>query len=89
MWLYIGIRPSEKKGIELFRFDDGKINRVGNAAINLGVRYDYSKGLFQALPFLDAFGNATGRMSAAFTVAQTYLPMIPKASNRNIIELRF
>jgi len=39
--------------------------RVGNAVINLGVRYDYSKGLFQALPFLDAQGNPTGLMSPA------------------------
>ena len=34
-------------------------------SINLGVRYDYSKGLFPALPFLDAQGNPTGQMSAA------------------------
>jgi len=39
--------------------------RLGNAVINLGVRYDYSKGLFQALPALDAFGNPTGQMSPA------------------------
>jgi hypothetical protein len=29
------------------------------------VRYDYSKGMFQALPFLDAFGNPTGQVSPA------------------------
>ncbi len=39
--------------------------RLGNAVINLGVRYDYSKGLFPPLPFLDAFGNPTGQMSPA------------------------
>src|SRR5690349_10833191 len=32
MCLYIGIRPSERKGIELFNFDAGKITRVGNVA---------------------------------------------------------
>jgi hypothetical protein len=39
--------------------------RIGNAVVNLGVRYDYSKGMFQALPFLDAFGNPTGQVSPA------------------------
>jgi Carboxypeptidase regulatory-like domain/TonB-dependent Receptor Plug Domain len=39
--------------------------RIGNAVINLGVRYDYSKGLFQSLPFLDPVGNPTGRSSPA------------------------
>jgi hypothetical protein len=39
--------------------------RFGNAVINFGVRYDYSKGMFPALPFLDATGNPTGQMSQA------------------------
>ena len=39
--------------------------RLGNAVINFGVRYDYSRGMFPALPFLDAFGNPTGQMSPA------------------------
>jgi carboxypeptidase family protein/TonB-dependent receptor-like protein len=39
--------------------------RIGAAAINLGVRYDYSKGMLQALPFLDAIGNPTGQVSPA------------------------
>ena len=39
--------------------------RLGNAVINFGVRYDYSKGMFPALPFLDAAGNPTGQMSPA------------------------
>jgi len=39
--------------------------RLGNAVINAGVRYDYSKGMFPALPFLDAAGQPTGQMSAA------------------------
>jgi hypothetical protein len=39
--------------------------RVGRAAVNLGVRYDYSRGMFPSLPFLDALGNPTGQMSPA------------------------
>ncbi len=39
--------------------------RIGNAVVNAGVRYDYSKGMFPALPFLDASGNPTGQMSPA------------------------
>jgi carboxypeptidase family protein/TonB-dependent receptor-like protein len=39
--------------------------RLGNVAINLGLRYDYSKGMFPGLPFLDASGNPTGKMSPA------------------------
>ncbi|HKB12009.1 MAG TPA: TonB-dependent receptor [Vicinamibacterales bacterium] len=39
--------------------------RIGNAVVNAGLRYDYSKGLFDALPFLDAQGNPTGQESAA------------------------
>src|SRR6185436_18970401 len=44
-------------------FDD--TYRLGRATINMGVRYDYSKGLFQELPFLDAQGSPTGQFSAA------------------------
>jgi Carboxypeptidase regulatory-like domain/TonB-dependent Receptor Plug Domain len=44
-------------------FDD--TYRIGRASVNLGVRYDHSKGLFPALPFLDAFGSETGQMSQA------------------------
>ena len=32
--------------------------RLGNAVLNFGVRYDYSKGMFPALPFLDASGQS-------------------------------
>ncbi|MBI3490267.1 MAG: TonB-dependent receptor, partial [Acidobacteria bacterium] len=39
--------------------------RLGRAVVNLGVRYDYSKGMFPSLPFLDASGNPTGQMSPA------------------------
>src|SRR6185436_6830517 len=39
--------------------------RIGRASINLGVRYDYSKGMFPALPALDANGQPTGQMSPA------------------------
>ena len=38
---------------------------MATPSINLGVRYDYSKGMFPALPFLDASGNPTGQMSPA------------------------
>ena len=43
-------------------FDD--TYRVGRAIVNFGVRYDYSKGSFPSLPFLDAAGRETGQMSA-------------------------
>jgi hypothetical protein len=39
--------------------------RIGRAAVNLGVRYDYSRGMFPALPFLDALGGPIGQMSQA------------------------
>jgi hypothetical protein len=39
--------------------------RLGKAVVNFGVRYDYSKGMFPALPFLDAAGKPTGEMSPA------------------------
>jgi Carboxypeptidase regulatory-like domain/TonB-dependent Receptor Plug Domain len=39
--------------------------RVGRAAVNLGLRYDYSRGMFPALPFLDALGAPTAQMSPA------------------------
>jgi Carboxypeptidase regulatory-like domain/TonB-dependent Receptor Plug Domain len=53
---------SEAKSIGMY-FDD--TIRIGNAVVNAGVRYDYSKGMFPALPYLDASGNPTGQMSAA------------------------
>ena len=43
--------------------------RLGNRiTMNLGVRYDYSRGFFPSFPFLDAQGNQTGQVSAASTV---------------------
>jgi hypothetical protein len=39
--------------------------RFKRATFNMGVRYDDSNGAFQALPFVDAFGNPTGAMSQA------------------------
>ena len=39
--------------------------RLGRAALNLGVRYDYSKGSFPSFPLLDAQGNETGAVSPA------------------------
>jgi len=43
--------------------------RVGNhITMNLGVRYDYSRGFFPSFPLLDAQGNQTGQVSAGSTV---------------------
>lgn len=39
--------------------------RFGRMALNLGVRYDYSKGMYPSFPLLDAVGNPTGETSAA------------------------
>jgi Carboxypeptidase regulatory-like domain len=39
--------------------------RLGPAVLNLGVRYDYSRAMFQSLPYLDANGQSTGQMSPA------------------------
>ena len=39
--------------------------QLGRATINVGVRYDNSKGYFAAQDLLDASGNPTGRQSAA------------------------
>ena len=36
--------------------------------MNLGVRYDHSRGFIPSFPFLDAQGNPTGQTSAANTV---------------------
>ena len=44
-------------------FDD--TYRVGRASINLGVRYDHSRAMFPAFPFLNAAAQPTGQMSAA------------------------
>jgi hypothetical protein len=38
--------------------------RLARATINLGVRYDFSKGMFPSFPLLDAEGQPTGQMSA-------------------------
>ena len=40
--------------------------RIGDrATVNVGVRYDYSKGYYPAFPFIDANLNPTGQSSAA------------------------
>jgi hypothetical protein len=38
--------------------------RVARVALNLGLRYDYSKASFPSFPLLDALGNETGELSA-------------------------
>ncbi|OLB61247.1 MAG: hypothetical protein AUI11_10505, partial [Acidobacteria bacterium 13_2_20CM_2_66_4] len=71
--------------------------RVGNAVINLGVRYDYSKGLFQALPFLDALGNPTGKLSPANDDVYHWNTFSPRAginyrvnsSGRTVVKAHF
>ncbi len=40
--------------------------RIGSrVTLNLGIRYDYSRGYYPAFPLLDASGAQTGRMSSA------------------------
>jgi hypothetical protein len=39
--------------------------RIGRAVVNVGLRYDHSKGEFPSFPVLDAQGVATGQLSAA------------------------
>lgn len=39
--------------------------RLPRAVLNLGVRYDHSRGAFPSLPFLNAAGVSTGQMSTA------------------------
>ena len=40
--------------------------RIGDrTTLNMGVRYDYSKGFYPSFPMLDQLGNPTGQMSAA------------------------
>jgi hypothetical protein len=39
--------------------------RFGRAALNLGLRYDHSTGMFPSFPLLDASGTETGAMSPA------------------------
>ncbi|MFN7916546.1 MAG: TonB-dependent receptor [Vicinamibacterales bacterium] len=39
--------------------------RLPRAVLNLGVRYDHSRGAFPSLPFLNASGVPTGQMSTA------------------------
>jgi hypothetical protein len=52
--------------------------RIGRAALNLGVRYDYSKGLFPAFPILDAAGNEAGAMSIATGTVYDWSTISPR-----------
>jgi hypothetical protein len=52
--------------------------RMGAAAFNLGVRYDYSKGSFPAFPLLDALGNDTGAMSPAVDTVYDWSTFSPR-----------
>lgn len=57
-------------------FDD--TYRIGRAAVNLGIRYDYSKGMFPSVPFLDAFGSPTGQMSPANDKVYSWSEISPR-----------
>jgi hypothetical protein len=70
--------------------------RIGLAVVNIGVRYDYSRAMFQALPFLDAAGRPTGTMSQAnddlyhWNVFSPRVGVnVPLGSNRTIIKAHY
>jgi len=52
--------------------------RLGRVALNLGVRYDYSKGSYPALPLLDAAGNETGASSPAVDNVASWSTFSPR-----------
>jgi hypothetical protein len=67
--------------------------RLGDrATVNLGVRYDYSKGYYPAFPFIDANINATGQSSAANDDVYHYNVVSPrvginyKVSTRTVVK---
>ena len=53
--------------------------RLGNrATLNLGIRYDYSKGYYPAFPFVDASLNPTGKTSAPNDDVYSYSVVSPR-----------
>ena len=53
--------------------------RVGDhVTLNLGVRYDYSRGFFPSFPFLDALGNQTGQTSTASNNVDSFSTVSPR-----------
>jgi len=70
--------------------------RLGErTTINLGVRYDYSKGYYPSYPFVDALGNPTGQVSQANDDVYSYSVVSPrlgvnyKLSNRTVVKGHF
>ena len=67
--------------------------RLGDrTTLNLGVRYDYSKGYYPSFPFLDALGNPTGKVSAAnddvydFSVVSPRVGVNFKVSSQTVVK---
>ncbi len=53
--------------------------RLGDRiVVNVGLRYDYSKGYYPSFPFLDQFGTPTGRMSEANDHVYDYSVVSPR-----------
>lgn len=52
--------------------------RVGRVTFNLGIRYDHSRGGFQALPILDQLAHQTGQMSPEMDPLFTWNPINPR-----------
>jgi len=70
--------------------------RFGNrTTVNLGVRYDYSKGYYPGFPFLDALGNTTGQTSQSNDDVYHYSVWSPrvginyKVSDRTVVKGHF
>ena len=64
----------------------------GKATLNLGVRYDYSKGYYPEFPFVDANLNPTGQSSApnddvySYSVVSSRFGINYKLSSRTVIK---
>src|SRR5438093_4856559 len=70
--------------------------RLGErTTINLGVRYDYSKGYYPSYPFVDALGTPTGQTSQPNDDVYSYSVVSPrvginyKVSNRTVVKGHF
>jgi hypothetical protein len=51
----------------------------GRTTVNIGLRYDYSKGFFPSFPTLDEFANPTGQMSQSNDHVYDYSVFSPRA----------
>src|SRR4029079_2121620 len=53
--------------------------RLGDrTTVNLGVRYDYSRGFYPGFPLLDASGHETGQVSAANDKVEKFNTVSPR-----------